>query len=191
MNKRLQEKIKIIETNLQTLTGIVKELVQSLDEPKAVDEPVKPVKWRAEPTTQYWYIDSAGHIDSAEDIDWSSQMGRQSDSFRYLTGNYYKTRKEAEQALEVIKAKGRLYHAYYALVGDWKPDFESLSFDKFYIEYYNLKTKKFSVNCYYNGLAVNPLRDFCFKSNDLANQFIKENEADLKLVFGLTQSIND
>lgn len=191
MNKQLQEKIKNIETNLETLTGAVKELVQSLDEPKAVDvtPPVRPTKWRAKEGERYWFIGQGGVID----VDGTCEDFYEIDNYRYLTGNYYRTREEAEQALEVIKAKGRLEHSYYALVGDWKP---SKDFFEDSIELKNQQGIDWE-SLFYNYILsdgdiyyIPPINKW-FENEIQFTQFIKENEEDLKTVFGLTRSIND
>jgi hypothetical protein len=143
-----------------------------LEEP--TPEPVKNVKWRAKEDEDYWAVDSLGEIDS-----FTEEFSGNSD-FDYLTGNYYKTREEAEQALEVIKAKGRLDHAYCALVGDWKPDWRECG-DKFFI-YYDNRAFRFNVGSTgYWQYAI----CFYFSTSELADQFTGENIADLKTVFNI------
>lgn len=49
------------------------------------------VRWRAEKNGSYYYLDSSGGVARG----WES--GNSADNYRYATGNYFKTKKEAEQ----------------------------------------------------------------------------------------------
>lgn len=63
----------------------------------ATAEEVKPARWRAERTENYYTLDST--LDVIE----SSEYGDRYDDGRYESGNYFRTRKDAERAAEKIK----------------------------------------------------------------------------------------
>lgn len=180
MNRqKLKEMLKNTEGLRNPEMTFFKEILEALlNEPKAVDEPVKPVKWRAGKQRTYWTINH-----NLGDVSWNQEIGGIKDDFRYLTGNYYKTEEEAEQALEVIKAKGRLSHAYYALVGDWKPDWHNNA-EKWYLIYEGVSRQMRFVYAV-NSNSLNP---YYFPTTELADQFIKENEKDLRLVFNINDN---
>lgn len=64
---------------------------------KATAKELKPLKWRAKRTEDYYTLDSV------LDIIKSTEYGDRYDNGRYDSGNYYRTRKEAEIAAEKIK----------------------------------------------------------------------------------------
>ena len=59
--------------------------------------PLKSKRWRAERTETYYTLDST--LDVIE----SSEYGDRYDEGRYISGNYFRTRKDAERAAEKIK----------------------------------------------------------------------------------------
>lgn len=184
--EKLVEALLDETTQPEMMGGIGGGLKNYSHEPKAVDvtPPVKPVKWRAEEGKPYWFINDFEHLIM------ETECLRTSDNYRYLTGNYYKTREEAEQALEVIKAKGRLEHSHYALEYGFKSALnfrnDTISIGTFEEINYLFVNKTKTLQYYYI-----PKLDMWFCTSDSLYKFIKENEKDLKTVFGLTQSIND
>ena len=63
----------------------------------ATAEELKPARWRAERTETYYTLDST--LDVIE----SSEYGDRYDDGRYESGNYFRTRRDAERAAEKIK----------------------------------------------------------------------------------------
>ena len=63
----------------------------------ATAEELKPARWRAERTETYYTLDST--LDVIE----SNEYGDRYDDGRYESGNYFRTRKDAERAAEKIK----------------------------------------------------------------------------------------
>lgn len=59
----------------------------------------KPPRWRAEKGEEYWFVDSDGQIVSSTDL------GSSISDFRYNTGNYFFTEKEAKQYRESLLSK--------------------------------------------------------------------------------------
>ncbi len=80
----------------------LQELQTEIDELKA-NKPTEYKRWRSENDGVYYYMDDCGKCDSAYEGYGSI------DDYRYNTGNYFKTEKEAEQhkayllALQTIK----------------------------------------------------------------------------------------
>jgi hypothetical protein len=63
----------------------------------ATAEELKPARWRAERTETYYTLDST------MDVIESSEYGDRYDDGRYESGNYFRTRRDAEKAAEIIK----------------------------------------------------------------------------------------
>lgn len=63
----------------------------------ATAKELKPFRWRAERTEAYYTLDST--LDVIE----STEYGDRYDDGRYNSGNYYRTRKDAEKAAKKIK----------------------------------------------------------------------------------------
>lgn len=174
MNKQKLQELKdhMLKGIFKPADITLKVIEALLEEPKA--ESVRPTKWRAEKYKPYWFINDCGSI-------WFNReeyVG--TDNYRYLTDNYFKTEQEAEKALEVIKAKGRLSHAYYGLVGDWKPDWSNHTQDK-YSFYFDSGNKSLE-------FISHRFNTYQFPSLESRSQFIKENEADLKLVLNINDN---
>lgn len=95
MNKEeLQNKIEDLEKQLVEL----KEQVNSIED-KEVKKGVRQMPKKYE---SYYYVDSDGHIYSA---DW---IGNNDDLFRFNTGNCFKTKQEAEEYKENLLTKQQL-----------------------------------------------------------------------------------
>jgi hypothetical protein len=79
----------------------------------------RPVKrWRADKYEKYYNIDEVVIIKRTEYL-------MDIDNFRYKTGNYYKTKEQAEQALDLINIECELVELIAEINGDWVPDFDS------------------------------------------------------------------
>jgi hypothetical protein len=70
----------------------------------------KNTAWRAEELGKYWYvkIGSAAMINPGEwyktlRIDYRSDVGSQVDNSHYVSGNYFRTRKQAEAMIVKIR----------------------------------------------------------------------------------------
>jgi len=131
--------------------------------------------WRAEERQSFWFVNKHGHPE------YDIKENNNDDYYRYLTGNYYETRKKAEQSILIAKAKGRLNFRMLELNNGWIPDWENHSQNKFSIMYiYSSKSWWVSESRSFRNLG-----GYHFSSGDLAKQFGKEMEADLNLVFNI------
>ena len=73
-------------------------------------------KWMAERGGTYFYVDSGGLVRE------STEHLTEYEGFLYLTGDYFKTKKEAIAYKEYQIALGTILRARDELVGDWKPN---------------------------------------------------------------------
>lgn len=90
-------------------------------------------RWRAEYNEKYWCNDGNGGIYS------STEDGHKADSYRFLTGNYFKTEEDAEAYKEYLLAKQKLIDS----AKGYKPVLDG---HNHYLEYCNgVFTKHFSV----------------------------------------------
>ena len=127
--------------------------------------------WRAKLNQEYCFITDRGVLSSV--IDNYDKI----DFRRYLLGNYYKTTEEAHQAREITLAKSRLNFKMLELNKGWTPDWTDEN-GKYYF-YYDYSTERLEVS-YHNYQHV---ANYIFSSRELAEQFAKEMEDDLNLVF--------
>lgn len=63
-------------------------------------KPEAPKRWRAIACEQYWVVESDGHIIKDQELDMTE------DTFRYNTGNYFKTEAEAIAYREQLLTNG-------------------------------------------------------------------------------------
>lgn len=97
------------------------------------EEIPKNKRWRAEYNEKYWCNDGNGGIYS------STEDGHKADSYRFLTGNYFKTEEDAEAYKEYLLAKQKLIDS----AKGYKPVLDG---HNHYLEYCNgAFTKHFSV----------------------------------------------
>ena len=71
------------------------DLFKKLEEQNCIEEDCK--RWRAKKNELYWFISSDGIVGS------SREENDPVDETRYRIGNYYKTREEANEAIEKMK----------------------------------------------------------------------------------------
>lgn len=128
MNKQeLQNKIEDLEKQLAE----VKEQVNSIE----FEGIKKGVRQKPKNDEMYFYIDSCG------DIHYSSWNGCGTDSFRFNTGNCFKTEKEAEEYKENLLTKQQLKDLALELNNGVEIDWDDKEQPKFYI-YYDYEFKK-------------------------------------------------
>jgi hypothetical protein len=125
-------------------------------------------KGRVKRGEYYYFIDSKGLVNRNEedDDDW--------DDYRYLTGNYFYTKEEAEQHLEYVKALGRVTRRIEELNvgedGNWL--------------IYLRKGRKFFIPDNVQGYLYAFKLPYC-ATEQIAQQIISEYESDLKMIFGV------
>ena len=116
---------------------------------------------------------------------WMGKIGEsywRVDSFRYLVGNYFQTKDDAETHLNRTKAISRVTHAIIEANEGWVPDWGNDREPKYSIYYMTFhKSFGFLSNSRHKECIVIP---YC-KNEDIALQIIKDHEADLKIIFGI------
>ena len=148
----------------------LQELQTEIDELKA-NKPTEYKRWRACDDQLYFKIDNLGDVEEIVEIGYSS------DDYRYNTGNYFKTEKEAEQhkayllALQTIKDD----------VEGFAPDWEN-SHEKKWFGYYDHEQKKIYTSamslCQTQGVIY-------FKTHDKLQHSQKVHEAEWLTVLGV------
>ena len=159
--KKLQE--------LQAEVEKLQELQTEIDELKA-NKPTEYKRWRAREGDEYSFSSGAGYIGR------STEQADTVDDYRYSTGNYFKTEKEAEQhkayllALQTIKddAEG------------WIPDWRSDKYHGYYDHEANELNIGWSLAFQYQGVVY-------FKSEEAIKASQKVHEAEWLTVLGVEQ----
>ena len=93
----------------------LQELQTEIDELKA-NKPTEYKRWRSENDGVYYYMDDCGKCDSAYEGYGSI------DDYRYNTGNYFKTEKEAEQHKAYLLALQTIKDDAEGFVPDWEDE---------------------------------------------------------------------
>lgn len=154
--------IEVTEEQHKEILGIIK--------PKST----KP--WRAEVGQPYWNARDWGFVS------FMTETECELNDYHYLTGNYYRTREEAEKALERQKAIGRVTHRIYELNDGWEPDWSDENQEKYNIHYdHEVEEFDWSIGRYLNPQFILPN----MASQEIANQIIAEMKDDLRLIWGL------
>lgn len=99
----------------------------------------KAKRWRANRDEQYYVIGNYGYVAN------SSENGTDIDTGRYEIGNYFKTREEAEKALEKIEIKQELEDLALELNNRKEIDWNDENQHKYYI-YYDFFRDKIQCN---------------------------------------------
>lgn len=95
----------------------------SLEEIKTkLERPKKRENWRPKLDESYYFIDGGGFVTPG----WNG--GHLIDRFRIGTGNYYRTKEDAEMALKII-------NRIIDLRGDWTPDWNNCKQEKCVVYY--------------------------------------------------------
>ena len=74
---------------------------KQLDELKQVKVKEQKKKWKPEIDEKYWFINDCGMVD------WASWCDDESDNWRYLTGNVFKTEQEAKEYKKKIEIQSK------------------------------------------------------------------------------------
>ena len=127
---RLKELEEKYEKLLEELEMQIKELKQN-----GIEENCK--RWRADYDNNYFWIGSACDITCETDDEHSF------DDARYVIGNYFRTKEEAEKMVEKIKIYTQLKDLALRLNNGEKIDWENADQAKYYI-YYNCEKMKLS-----------------------------------------------
>lgn len=93
----------------------LQELQTEIDELKA-NKPTEYKRWRACDDQLYFKIDNLGDVEEIVEIGYSS------DDYRYNTGNYFKTEKEAEQHKAYLLALQTIKDDAEGFAPDWRSD---------------------------------------------------------------------
>lgn len=99
--KELENRIQSLEGHVASLKSITKESICNV---QAKEKEIKEVIWKPECLEVYWYV-------SAEGILYESKwINHRFDNYRWLTGNCFKTKEEAERYLHKQILLGELRH---------------------------------------------------------------------------------
>ncbi len=164
-NQEYEKKLQELQAEVEKL----QELQTEIDELKA-NKPTEYKRWRAREDDEYSFLSSAGFIGcSTEQIDTIN-------NYQYSTGNYFFTKKEAEQhkayllALQTIKddAEG------------WIPDWRSDKYHGYYDHEANELNIGWSLAFQYQGVVY-------FKSEEAIKASQKEHRKEWLTVLGVEQ----
>lgn len=119
-------------------------------------------RWRSKNGDIYWLVGSNGKPD------WSYELNRDNDSFRYDTHNYFQTEEEAQRYAKVLETERQLkkFADEHNDVIDWS----------------NINQHKWNLCYYYSRYEVSPIRCcgikeakvIYFSSEEIAQQAIDE-----------------
>lgn len=132
-------------------------------------------KWRAKQDEEYFFVALV------EEIGCSCERGTLGDNYRYLIGNYFKTKEEAEQHLAYQKALGTLTHAIYERNAGWEADWVDKKQDKWRI-WYDHCDSMFMVSW---STAAKEMNNFYCASKEIAESITKDFPEELKVVFNV------
>ena len=147
----------------------LQELQTEIDELKA-NKPTEYKRWRSENDGVYYYMDDCGKCDSAYEGYGSI------DDYRYNTGNYFKTEKEAEQHKAYLLALQTIKDDAEGFAPDWRSDK--------YHGYYNHEANELNIGCFfafqYQGVIY-------FETEEKLQHSQKVHEAEWLTVLGVEQ----
>ena len=147
----------------------LQELQTEIDELKA-NKPTEYKRWRSENDGVYYYMDDCGKCDSAYEGYGSI------DDYRYNTGNYFKTEKEAEQHKAYLLALQTIKDDAEGFAPDWRSDK--------YHGYYNHEANELNIGW---SLAFQYQGVVYFKSEEAIKASQKVHEAEWLTVLGVEQ----
>ena len=147
----------------------LQELQTEIDELKA-NKPTEYKRWRSENDGVYYYMDDCGKCDSAYEGYGSI------DDYRYNTGNYFKTEKEAEQHKAYLLALQTIKDDAEGFVPDWRSDK--------YHGYYNHEANELNIGW---SLAFQYQGVVYFKSEEAIKASQKEHRKEWLTVLGVEQ----
>ena len=118
INEEAIEYAKFSKSNLLPVEkGTIENWRFSIDELKA-NKPTEYKRWRACDDQLYFKIDNLGDVEEIVEIGYSS------DDYRYNTGNYFKTEKEAEQHKAYLLALQTIKDDVEGFAPDWENSHE-------------------------------------------------------------------
>ncbi len=147
----------------------LQELQTEIDELKA-NKPTEYKRWRSENDGVYYYMDDCGKCDSAYEGYGSI------DDYRYNTGNYFKTEKEAEQHKAYLLALQTIKDDAEGFVPDWRSDK--------YHGYYNHEANELNIGW---SLAFQYQGVVYFETEEKLQHSQKVHEAEWLTVLGVEQ----
>ncbi len=168
----MTKKIKInnVEVSIEDFKKAMEENKELLEKKSGKVERVKDQK--------YYYANCYGVIeDSNEDFNYI-------DNYRYLTGNYFLTKKKAEDYKAYLEALGRVNHAILEANDGWEPNWSVSHENKNYIELDR------TVGVLYVNWCCEAQKPFnldFIKTSELAESIIKTHKEDLLLIFNYKQ----
>ncbi len=132
-----------------------------------IEEVKENKRWRAAKCSDYFYVASNGELCSIhEHYDTT-------DDFRYLTGNYFKTKKEAQAYKNKLIATQRLTDIINEKNGDWVADWTDAKEIKWSI-YFNYTTERYAkyLSSDGKGLLLIPH----IKSQEICEEIIRDHK---------------
>lgn len=147
----------------------LQELQTEIDELKA-NKPTEYKRWRSENDGVYYYMDDCGKCDSA-----GAGYGS-IDDYRYSTGNYFKTEKEAEQHKAYLLALQTIKDDAEGFAPDWRSDK--------YHGYYNHEANELNIGW---SLAFQYQGVIYFETEEKLQHSQKVHEAEWLTVLGVEQ----
>ena len=147
---------------MSSLLDKISELEQQIVELKAeVEKEEKENKrWRSKNGDIYWLVGRNGKHD------WSYELNRDSDSFRYDTHNYFQTEEEAQRYAKVLETERQLkkFADEHNDVIDWS----DINQHKWNLCYYYSRYEVSPIRC----CGVKESRTIYFSSREIAQQAI-------------------
>ena len=119
-------------------------------------------RWRSKNGDLYWLVGSNGKHD------WSYELNRDSDSFRYDTHNYFQTEEEAQRYAKVLETERQLkkFADEHNDVIDWS----DINQHKWNLCYYYSRYEVSPIRC----CGVKESRTIYFSSEEIAQQAMDE-----------------
>lgn len=119
-------------------------------------------RWRSKNGDVYWLVGSNGKPD------WSYELNRDSDSFRYETHNYFQTEEEAQRYAKVLETERQLkkFADEHNDVIDWS----DINQHKWNLCYYYSRYEVSPIRC----CGVKESRTIYFSSEEIAQQAMDE-----------------
>lgn len=164
LKNKIDEEIKSIEESKSKLNKLIEEVKKAEQEERSNNEiPFKIGE-------KYYYIATA------EEIAFNKWVNDSIDIWRFNQGNTFKTEKDAEDKLFQLRLEGKAREFRRInncdVTGE---DLRNVDNNKYYV-YYNLVN---GITIGADSVNIEPTKLGYFKSREMANRFIKENEEDL------------
>lgn len=156
--EKLKEKQEELRKEIEKLDIQINELTEQRERSK---------RWRGNQNEKYWYITPSNIVN------YAMEMGDDQDNRSYEIGNYFRTKKEAEKAVEKMKIYTQLKDLALRLNHGREFDWENSEQEKYYI-YYRHKTTKLDYSS--SWCCQNMGQIYCLDSNffDIAKREIGE-----------------